>query len=101
MLFKMILQNKKVILGTKFKRCVQHHELRATECYFLGGFVRSNLSKPCAIPSITFLDVGLASTFERVNISVRERLENSVNASYLSSKMPMCQYSREVAGIFV
>ena len=45
---------KKVILGTKFK-CVQHHELRATDCYFLGGFVQSNLSKPCAIPSITFL----------------------------------------------
>ena len=27
----------------------------ATDCYFLGGFVRSNLSKPCAIPSLTFL----------------------------------------------
>ena len=46
---------KKVILGTKFKRCVQHHELRASDCYFLGGFVRSNLSKPCAILNITFL----------------------------------------------
>ena len=46
---------KKVILGTKFKRCVQHHELRTTDCYFLGCFVRSNRSKPCAIPSITFL----------------------------------------------
>ena len=34
---------------------MQHDELRATDCYFLGGFVRSNLSKPCAIPSITFL----------------------------------------------
>ena len=54
---------KKVILGTKFKRCVQHHELRATDCYFLGGFVRSNLSKPCAIPSITFLHQNL-SAFE-------------------------------------
>ena len=43
---------KKVILGTKFKRCVQHHELRATDCYFLGGFVQSNLSKPCAIPKL-------------------------------------------------
>ena len=38
------------------QRCVQHHELRATDCYFLGGFVQSNLSKPCAIPSITFLN---------------------------------------------
>ena len=49
------LAGKKVILGTKFKRCVQHHELRTTGCYSLGGFVQSNLSKPCAIPSITFL----------------------------------------------
>ena len=47
---------KKVMLGTKFKRCVHYHELRATDCCFLGGFVRSNLSKPCAIPSITFLE---------------------------------------------
>ena len=53
--FVSLSSNKKVILGTKFKRCVQHHELRATDCYFLGGFARSNLSKPCAIPSITFL----------------------------------------------
>ena len=51
-LFAMI---KKVMLGTKFKRCVQQHELHATDCYFLGGFVQSNLSKPCAIPSISFL----------------------------------------------
>ena len=51
--------SKKVILGTKFKRCVQHHELRATDCYILGDFARSNLSKPCAIPSITFLYVSL------------------------------------------
>ena len=51
-------EGKKVMLGTKFKRCVQHHELRATDCNFLGGFVRSNLSKPCAIPSITFLARG-------------------------------------------
>ena len=34
------------------QRCVQHHELRATDCYFLGGFVQSNLSKPCAIPKL-------------------------------------------------
>ena len=46
---------KKVMLRTKFKRCVHYHELRATDCCFLGGFVRSNLSKPCAILNITFL----------------------------------------------
>ena len=48
-------QGKKVMLGTKFKRCVHYHELRATDCCFLGGFVQSNLSKPCAIRSILFL----------------------------------------------
>ena len=53
--FKTILC-KKVMLGTKFKRCVHYHELRATDCCFLGGFVQSNLSKPCAILSITFLN---------------------------------------------
>ena len=50
-------ESKKVILGTKFKRCVQHHELRATDCYFLGGFVQSNLSKPCAIPKLPLYDL--------------------------------------------
>ena len=53
-------RTRKVILGTKFKRCVKCHELRATDCYFLGGFVPSNLSKPCAIPSISFLFSGSA-----------------------------------------
>ena len=43
---------KKVIQGTKFKRSVQHNELRANDCYFIGGFVQSNLSKPCAIPKL-------------------------------------------------
>ena len=52
-----LLRSKKVILGTKFKRCVQHHELRATDCCFLGGFVQSNLSKPCAIPKLPLHDV--------------------------------------------
>ena len=60
---------KKVMLGTKFKRCVHYHELRATDCCFLGGFVRSNLSKPCAIPSITFLS-GFSDRRWRTYVSI-------------------------------
>ena len=84
--------SKKVMLGTKFKRCVQHHELRATDCYFLGGFVRSNLSKPCAVPSITFLILpGLARStthvlFVAIRVEIREIFNSKKNWFLYSSK---------------
>ena len=45
----------KGIIGTKLKRCIQHHELGTTDCCFLWGFVRSNPSKPCYSPNISLL----------------------------------------------
>ena len=65
-------------MSSNWNQRVQHHELRATDCYFLGGFVRSNLSKPCAFPSITYLCNDLYFWFSNIKGAILTEKRHSL-----------------------
>ena len=52
-LFKSLRQES--YFRNQIQKVLQHHELHATDCYFLGAFVRSNLRKPLCYSEHNFL----------------------------------------------